>query len=570
MKVTIIGGGPGGLYLASLLGERVPSAEVTLYERNPLGATYGFGVVFSEPTMQNLKNNDPAGFEELFASAAKWPGIDIKIRNEVWRCDGNGFSAIERRRLLNVLHERADRAGTDMHYETLITPESPELADADIVVVADGGNSMWRTQQAADLGATVETASAKFIWFGTTKVFDEMTFLFEKNEHGWFAVHAYPYNNEASTFVVETDEATWRRAGLDAFDTTQPPGASDEATAAYVEKLFAKHLDGGRMILNNSRWANFRTVRTRDWRVDSKTVLLGDAAHTAHFSVGSGTKMAMEDALCLAERIAAVVAGDQDVDTALSSYEDERRQDVRRIQDLARPSLSWWEHFGEYAEMPPAQFTFHFLTRSGRLGRRRLERSDPEFVKRSLGALLGSATAPILNTEYKANSELSFSSRILGLTPQTTPVGPGSDSIDAQLESAIPDLHGRVRPGTQREIAIFAGRGSGIWCCAPAHPDQTEEFVKESIGSFGADPLVIVEAASVDDGDIRAAADAAVAQQRVAEILRIRHGFVVALVLRDCTADVAASLIISGRTDLVAVPVTQVKEILDEELAIHA
>ncbi|MGQ4615595.1 FAD-dependent monooxygenase [Nocardia sp. R7R-8] len=575
MKITIIGGGPGGLYLAGLVGERVPEADITVYERNSPEVTYGFGVVFSEPTMRNLREQDPDGFASLFTGAARWPGIDIRIKGELWRCEGNGFAAIERRELLRSLSARAEHAGAKTHWNTEIGPGAPELSDADLVVVANGANSVWRTSRADQLGSSVDTAAAKFIWFGATKVFDGMTFLFEQNEHGWFAVHAYPYNDKASTFVVETDEDTWRRAGLDAFDTSLPPGASDTASAGYLQDLFAEHLDGGHLILNNSRWANFRTVRTRDWRLDDKAVLLGDAAHTAHFSVGSGTKMAMEDALCLAQKVQAVTAGDLSLAQALAEYETERRADVRKVQDAARPSLSWWEHFGQYAEMSPAQFTVHFLTRSGRVGRRRLQRSDPDFANKALTQLLGAPGTSILRSEVEVAGGARSPLRLIALDA-TQPAGRRADPHDVGDRSAtttepdawtIPDLADRVRPGTVREIVIEASTSRAVWACSPAELDGIEDFLSSSSDVLDPAAIVIVDSAAADPADRNAVVEALVAQQRVSEIVRLRLHKTAVLVRRAATADDAATLLIAGRADLVAVPAERVADLLATELA---
>jgi 2-polyprenyl-6-methoxyphenol hydroxylase-like FAD-dependent oxidoreductase len=541
MKVTIVGGGPGGLYLAGLLGERVPAADVTLCDRGSPDDTYGFGVVFSEPTLRHLRGQDTAGFDRLFRGAARWPGIDIRIKGEHWRCEGNGFSAIQRRALLRSLADRAERAGADLRWLTELGPGAPEFADADLVVIANGANSTWRIDNAGRLGSTVETAAAKFIWFGTTKVFDGMTFLFEENEHGWFAVHAYPYNATSSTFVVETDEATWRAAGLDTFDATQPPGPSDIGTAAYMERLFARHLDGGRMILNNSRWANFRTVRTGTWRIDERTVLLGDAAHTAHFSVGSGTKMAMEDALALANGVAAYAAGDQSLAVALQGYETERLRDVRRIQDLARPSLNWWENFAEYARMPPAQFVFHFLTRSGRVGRDRLRSSDPDFLTRAAGHLVADPTGPMLRARLVA----------LGEPDDAAPPGTW----------LAPDLGGQVAAGSASNVSVAGGGDRAVWLCAPETLGELDAVLSLARPLLDPARVVFVDAAPGLDGA------ALVVQQRAAEILRLRLNKTTVLVRRAATADEAATLVLSGRADAVAVPAGYLPELLSDELA---
>jgi salicyloyl-CoA 5-hydroxylase len=562
MKVLIIGGGPGGLYLASLLRERTRSIEVTLYERNRAQDTFGFGVVFSEPTLRNVREQDPGGFEELFGEAVRWPGIDIRIRGQVWRCEGNGFAAIERRRLLGLLTERARWAGVKLCDQTQLRPGAPELADADVVVIADGVNSAWRTAHAARLGASVQTSATKFIWLAVTTVFDGMTFAFEENEHGWFAAHAYPYNDERSTFVVETDEATWRTAGLDAAQLTGQPGESDQASADYLRRVFAHHLDGGRMVVNNSRWASFDTVRTARWRLDERTVLMGDAAHTAHFSVGSGTKMAMEDALALAGRLAEAEFGATDVDDALGAYETQRRAEVSSVQDAAGPSLSWWEHFGEYAQLPPAQFACHFLTRSGRVGVERLRRSDPDFLARSLRTQFGDETTRVLDRRLTVPGA-EASARLAALHPADQPCPPVGTGV-----LATQDLAAKVAPGRTGRVT-GAGGVPMAWWCAPHRPADVEAFVDAHRGELAEAGVVFVDAApegrsQQGDGEAR------LAQQRVCEVVRLRHGRVVAMVRRRPAADEAASLVLAGRADVVAVDASQVAALLAEESSIAA
>lgn len=554
MKVSIVGGGPGGLYLASLIRERITGASVEVFERNQPEATYGFGVVFSEPTLRNVVAGDPDGFDSLFATARRWPGIDIRLKDRSYRAEGNGFAAIERRTLLRTLLDRARASGAVVHSSREVSPGDPALAGADIVVVADGGNSLWRRSNESALGASVEDATAKFIWFGSTTVFDGMTFLFEENADGWFAVHAYPYNHEQSTFVVETDEATWRRAGLDAFDVTQPPGPSDEASAAYVEQLFAKHLDGGHMVLNNSRWASFRTVRTNRWRVDERTVLLGDAAHTAHFSVGSGTKMALEDALELAGQVSAVAAG-KDLQTALADYERIRLADVRRIQNLARPSLFWWEHFGEYAAtLPPSQFAFHFLTRSGRVGRQRLAKGDPGFVAQAVADIAGDPTADGLRMSYSLGSE-SLVDRVVALDS-----GRHAATVD-DGRLALPDLRGSLAAGDSATVASAEGLPAITWTCVPTRLDAVSSHLSELIASMEQDAVVVVEAAP-PTGDAVLDVAAAVAQRRTCELLRLNYGHSCVTVLASLDADLAESLVLAGRADLVAASASDVDELL--------
>lgn len=382
LRVAVVGGGPGGLFLAALLRTADPTCTVTVYERNQADDTFGFGVVFSDRTLAGIHAADPVLREGLEAHGRHWEDIEVRLKGEVLRCGGNGMTAIVRRRLLQLLQARARAAGADLRFGVEVQPA--DLVGADVVVAADGGASTVRRWLGDDVfGSTVETATAKFIWFGAEHLFDGLTFVHEKGPHGVFAVHGYPISDRVSTFIVETDESSWRAAGLDAFDVSAPPGPSDLASQAYLEELFADQIAGARLLGNNSRWGSFRTRRSTRWTVAESAcgpvALLGDAAHTAHFSVGSGTKMAMEDAVALS---AALVAHAPDVPAALAAYEAAARPSVEAVQASARPSLSWWERFGQYHDaFEPWQFAYHFLSRSitdARLGRR-----APDFVAAS-------------------------------------------------------------------------------------------------------------------------------------------------------------------------------------------
>ena len=374
MRVVCVGGGPGGLFFAALVKRADPSIEVIVYERNRPDDTFGFGVVFSDATLATLAAADDILANRLSTRGEYWDRISVRLKGERVECGGNGMAAIMRKELLSLLTERAIEAGVDIRWQSEV-PSLAEVQGADLIVASDGANSRIRNEMAAVFKPRIETATAKFIWFGTTYRFDGLTFLFEHGPHGTFAVHGYPISSTLGTFIVETDEPSWRRAGLDEFQASQPSGASDMKSKAYIEELFAGQIDGHELVVNNSRWSNFSTVRNERWS-NGNVVLVGDAAHTAHFSVGSGTKMAMEDAASLATH---VLAHPSDMAYALREYEAERRPQVERIQNSAGPSLSWWEHFGSYYESrPPVQFAFHFLTRS--ISHDRIKTRDPEFV----------------------------------------------------------------------------------------------------------------------------------------------------------------------------------------------
>ena len=297
MRVAVAGGGPGGLFLAALLRKADPSIDVTVFERNRADDTFGFGVVFSDRTLVAIDDADPVLRTGLAEYGVHWDEIEVRLAGEVLRCGGNGMGAISRKVLLGLLQERARGFGAALEFSRPVT--LADLSGYDLVVAADGTGSALRAE--VGLESSVETATAKFIWFGTEYPFSGLTFVHERG----FAVHGYPISADVSTFIVETDEASWRAAGLDEFDVTQPPGASDLRSKAYLEELFADQIDGAKLLTNNSRWGNFRTRRSPRWTVvePRPVAFLGDAVHTAHFSVGSGTKMAMEDAVALSAAV---------------------------------------------------------------------------------------------------------------------------------------------------------------------------------------------------------------------------------------------------------------------------
>jgi len=383
VKIAVVGGGPSGLYFAMLAKRGDPGHQITVYERNRPDDTFGFGVVFSEKTMNYLREQDQATYDEILANANAWDPIEVRIHGEVLSCGGIGFWAISRKRLLDILQRGAAGQGVELRFETEIRDPEAVLAENDLVAAGDGVNSVFRNQWADHFGPQVETGRTVFAWYGAALRFPSFTFLFEENEHGRFCAHIYPYEDDLSTFIVEMDPETWRRAGLEESNrAAQAPGQSDLYGLEYFERLFAQHLEGRRLLGNNSKWAAFRTVRNRTWH-HRNLVLMGDAAHTAHFSVGSGTKMAMEDAIALAFSL------DQnapDIERTFAAYETERRPRVEAIQRASRPSIRWYEQFRHYWDFPTERFVFHFLTR-GNLDYRELRERDPLFVARVEEAL---------------------------------------------------------------------------------------------------------------------------------------------------------------------------------------
>jgi anthraniloyl-CoA monooxygenase len=375
MRITSIGGGPGGLYAAILLKAADPDREVTVLERNAPDDTFGFGVVFSAATLAELEDADAPSYGTMMRACARWDPVEVLYRGERVRAHGNRFAAISRHRLLDILQERCRELGVDLRFRTEV--EDPrDLLDADLLLGADGVNSRTRDRFADTFGPRLTVEGSKFIWLGTTRAFDAFTFIFRETEFGPFQAHIYPYSERMSTFIVECAEDTWRVAGLDRVDPASLPlGVSDLESLKFLQELFADHLDGHELVPNNSKWLDWVTVRNDTWR-HRNVVLLGDAAHTAHFSIGSGTKLAMEDAIALAGALARA----PDLEAALAHYESVRKPAVERVQEAAGESLDWFARYGRYWGFHPAQFAYTLLTRSERVDYDNLKRRDPDLV----------------------------------------------------------------------------------------------------------------------------------------------------------------------------------------------
>jgi 2-polyprenyl-6-methoxyphenol hydroxylase-like FAD-dependent oxidoreductase len=492
MRIACVGGGPGGLFLATLVKATDPTAEVTVFERNRADDTFGFGVVFSDATLAGIHDADPVVRDALTRYGVHWDAIEVRLKGERFQCGGMGMAAIARKTLLGVLQQRAVDVGVTLRFETEVDLE--DLADFDLVVAADGANSRIRERLASVLEPTVETAAAKFIWFGTTYHFEGLTFVHERGDDGVFAVHGYPISPDVSTFIVETDRESWLGAGLDEFDVSQPPGPSDLKTKQYLEKLIAEQIEGHPLLVNNSRWGSFRTRRTERWH-HGNVVLLGDAVHTAHFSVGSGTKMAMEDAVALA----AALAAHDDLPAALAAYEESARPSVDKIQGSARPSLSWWEHFGRYHDtLEPWQFAFHFLTRSISGGK--LARRDPAFV---------AATRAAWHAEH-------------GRAPLETP-----------FRSAGLDVPGRL-------LDVDGIRDRGLWLEAPG----SEQELPAALASLHSGVLAGPAMVAIHGGS-------RLTRTLLAEEARLVARTPAMVVDDELTPDDAETLLLSGRADLV-------------------
>src|SRR3984957_10715090 len=397
-RIVCVGGGPAGLYAAILLKKALPRTRVEVYERNRPADTFGWGVVFSDQTMENFQAADAPSHAAIVAGLRHWDDIAIHLRGEQFLSHGHGFSGIGRVRLLTLLQERAAQLGIEQSFQREVKVDA-EFGDADFIVAADGVNSATRSRYAAIFKPDVDVRRCRFMWLGTTQEFSAFTFAFEETEHGgfqidayqfsagmwnvkvqagedtehgWFQIHAYQFSADMSTVIVETREETWKAHGLDCADTRR--------SVEFCEQLFARYLGGHRLQSNAAHlklapWLNFHRVLCRQWH-HGKLALIGDAAHTAHFSIGSGTKLAMEDGISLARH----VAGATELEGALAAYQEERSVEVLKLQSAARNRMEWFENISRHTRLPPRQFAYSLLTGSQRIGHENLKLRDPAFV----------------------------------------------------------------------------------------------------------------------------------------------------------------------------------------------
>ena len=369
MRIAILGAGPAGLYLAYLIKRRRPDAGIAVVEQNPAGATFGFGVVFSDRALEFLREDDPETFAAIAPHMESWDDITLVHKNERVVIDGIGFAAIGRLKLLQLLQERVRTAGIEPQFSRAVT-SLDEFADADLIVGADGVNSLVRRNFAEEFGASLNYLSNHFAWFGTAQAYDSLTQTFRHTPIGNFTAHHYRYAPKRSTFVVEVDAATFAGAGFERMEESE--------SRSLCQKVFADALGGHPLISNNSLWRRFPQVANRRWQHE-KYVLIGDALHTAHFSIGSGTRLAMEDAIALDK---ALHEHGDDVAAALPAFEAARRPVVEKIVAGANGSAAWYEHFAAHMELSPADFAMSYITRSGRVDIERLRKLSPRFVER--------------------------------------------------------------------------------------------------------------------------------------------------------------------------------------------
>ena len=368
MNINIIGGGPAGLYFAILMKKADPRHRIHIFERNGPDDTFGWGVVFSGKTLANLRAADEESHAEITKQFEAWDNVDVVHRDAKISIHGNSFSGIARLQLLKILQRRAEELGVEISFRTEIHAVETLRNDCDLLLAADGVNSTIRLHYLEQLKPQLDLRSHRYIWYGTNQLFHGLTLTFRENAAGTFAAHSYKFNQQTSTFIIETDPQTWKRAGFD--------NKSDAETRAYLEEVFATDLNGHPLLSNNSKWIQFLLVKNAHWFFEN-VVLLGDALHTAHFSIGSGTKLAMEDAIALAESFQQT----SDVQTALKHFEQTRKPVIEEYQSAAFESMLWFENARQYMHLSPTDLAFSVMTRSGRVTYEDLKKRDAEFIK---------------------------------------------------------------------------------------------------------------------------------------------------------------------------------------------
>lgn len=369
MKINIIGGGPAGLYFALLMKKQKPTHRVTVMERNAPDDTFGWGVVFSDKTLSYLKDADEETYEQITDSFETWDNVDVVHRGRKVTIRGNRFSGIARIKLLQILQRRCQHLGIDLRFRTEVSDVDELAASSDLLVGADGINSTVRQRYSDFFMPELSVRKNKYIWYGTNQLFHGLTLTFRETNAGVFAAHSYKFNKTTSTFIVECDAETWKQSGFERMP--------DEATRAYLAEVFRDDLNGHPLLSNNSKWINFVNVWNKHWH-HANIVLLGDALHTAHFSIGSGTKLALEDAIALSKCFQRA----EDVPEALREFESIRKPVIEEYQEAAYESLVWFENARNYMHLDPLPFAYSLMTRSKRIDYESLKRRDPEFIAR--------------------------------------------------------------------------------------------------------------------------------------------------------------------------------------------
>jgi anthraniloyl-CoA monooxygenase len=479
MKIAILGGGPAGLYGGLLIKKAHPSHDITIFERNAADVTYGWGVVFSDRTLSSFQRADYRSYEQITNQFVIWDDIDIYYRGEIMRCGGHVISGIARKALLHILQQRCEELGVSLRFSQEIT-DLAELSSFDLVIAADGVNSIARKAYAEHFQPSIEQGRARYIWLGADKVLDAFTFIFREHAHGLFQVHAYPYSGTSSTFLVECDETSWLNAGLDR--------AGEAESLAYCQHLLAEHLNGARLLSNNSKWINFPTLKTKNWHYGN-IVLLGDAAHTAHFSIGSGTKLAMEDAIALA----GALEQHAHLESALNAYELERKPVVEVFQRAAAESQAYFESIKRYLGLEPMQFAFHLLTRSGRISYDDLRFRDVRFGEAADRWHAAQALEMMQALDREALSEGQADGVVRPIyapSPMFTPFRLRALALPNRL---VISHDPQASEASQHHLLALAQRGAGLLLAQPVAvspdgritPGEAGLYDRESLAAWG-------------------------------------------------------------------------------------